>query len=251
MAEYTLRGIAAAEGIAIGPAFLYHPVQLELPQRPPDEPALEMARFQAACTQAQAELARLKESLLARTDAETAAIFDAHALILADPALHQAVKERVEAGQTVEAALVEATEEIAAVFRGMEDEMFAARAADVFDLGRRVLRILLGVEDSALDRLVEPAIVVAHDLTPSDTAGLQPQLTLGFCTAVGGVTSHTAILARTLGLPAVVGLGQEALARIEDGAPLILDGASGQVIVNPTAATMARSRAARERRQER
>lgn len=248
MSEIHLEGIAAAEGIALGPAFVFRPPDLSLPARQPGDPAEEMARYAAAREEATAELAAIQARVAADVDEESAAIFEAHQMILNDPTLESSVRGRVEGGQTVEAALVAATDEIAAMFAAMEDEMFAARAADVRDVGRRLLRVLLGVEDTSLAGLHEPAIVVAHELTPSDTAGLQPELTLGLCTAAGGVTSHTAILARTLGIPAVVGIGQAALAKIADGAQLALDGSAGAVVIDPQPETVAQFEAARAKR---
>lgn len=251
MSERILRGIAAAEGIAIGQVFRYVPPVLIPPQRPADSPEVEMARFEAACQQARTEIAELKALIEGRVGAANAAIFDAHMAMLDDPMLYDAVSTRVRSGQPVEAAVAAATEELAAMLSGMESELFAARAADVQDVGRRILRILLGVPDTSLEALQQPAIVVAHDLTPSDTARLDPELTLGFCTAVGGLTSHTAILARTLGLPAVVGLGQAALEQIRDGETIVLDGTNGQVVLRPSSATMRRYREQHKAREAR
>lgn len=251
MSERILRGIAAAEGIAIGQVFRYAPPVLIPPQRPADSPEVEMARFEAACQQARTEIAELKALIEGRVGAANAAIFDAHMAMLDDPMLYDAVSTRVRSGQPVEAAVAAATEELAAMLSGMESELFAARAADVQDVGRRILRILLGVPDTSLEALQQPAIVVAHDLTPSDTARLDPELTLGFCTAVGGLTSHTAILARTLGLPAVVGLGQAALEQIRDGETIVLDGTNGQVVLRPSSATMRRYREQHKAREAR
>jgi len=248
MNERILKGIAAAEGIAIGPAFCYRPPQLTIPQRSSSSPAEELARFEAARAQALEEIGALKANLLTRADAESAAIFDAHAMMLEDPMFSEGVESRVNAGKIVEAAVMETTEELSAMLAGMEDEMFAARAADVGDIGRRVLRILLGLPDTSLDVLQEPSIVVAHDLTPSDTASLKPELTLGFCTAVGGLTAHTAILARTLGIPAVVGMGVEAVEQIKDGDVLALDGSEGVVVVNPKRSRVEEYRAKQDSR---
>jgi phosphoenolpyruvate-protein phosphotransferase len=247
MSERTFQGIAAAEGIAIGPAFCYRPLKLEIPARAAAGPEEEVRRFEAACRQAADELDTLKASVLARADAESAAIFDAHKLMVTDPMLRDAVQSRLEAGQIVEAAVSEAVQELAGMLAGMEDELFAARAVDMRDVGRRMLRILLGVTDTTADGLKRASVIVAHDLTPSDTAGLKPEMTLGFCTAGGGLTSHTAILARTLGLPAVVGLGQGKVDQITDGTGLVLDGIDGLVILSPTRSTLDRYEAARFR----
>lgn len=248
MSEHTIQGIAASEGIAIGPAFIYHPPDLTIPRRNAEAPDREFARFRDACRQASQELDEIREMILPRAGEEHAAIFDAHKMMLDDPMLEGAVQQRINAGQIAEQALSEATQEIADMLAAMEDEMFAARAADVQDVGRRVLRILLGVPDTSLDTLREPSIVVAHDLTPSDTARLDPDMALGLCTAAGGLTSHTAILARTLGIPAVVGLGAGLLDQVQDGAQLVLDGIEGVVIVDPGDATRKQFETAGQRR---
>src|SRR5574341_208823 len=224
MRETTLRGIAAAEAIAIGPAFQSRPITLAGPERAAAPASEEWARFEAGCEQASAELDAVKAAVLARADADSAAIFDAHRLMVADPMLREAVKSRTEQGQIVEAAVVAATDELAAMLAGMQSEYFAAREADVRDVGRRILRILLDIPDTSPDSLTQPSIILAQDLTPSDTARLKPDLTLGFCTEAGGLTSHTTILARTLGLPAVVGLGQAALEQVANGDRVVLAG---------------------------
>lgn len=245
MSEAILKGIAASDGIVIGPAFIYNRVPLDIPSRPAAPVLQELQRFQIACEQAGQELESLKISVLARSDPETAAIFDAHKMMVLDPMLLDAVQSRLEAGQIIEAAVQEASEELAAMLGAMQDELFAAREADMRDVGRRLLRILLGISDTSITQLDSPAIIVANDLTPSDTVSLQSEFTLGFCTAVGGLTSHVAILARTLGLPAVVGLGKKALDAISDGTMLVLDGTGGAVILDPSGVTLEQYEAAR------
>lgn len=246
-----LEGIAAADGIAIGPALVYVPPTLEIKERPSGTPQEEIDRYSAASAIARAELAALQEKMAARTDEATAAIFEAHALILDDPMLTEAIGKRVEQGLIVEKALAEAIDEIATMLAGLGDELFAARAADARDVGQRLLRILLGAGQSGLDGLEAPVVVAAADLTPSDTALLDPQWTLGFCTARGGLTSHTAILARTLGIPAVVGIGDEQIAMIASGTPLILDGGQGVIVINPTEDTCALFENKRQKREQR
>ncbi len=237
MTEITFNGIGAAEGIAVGPAFVYEPVQLIVPDRKPGPVDDEMAYFDAATQQAETELEALHQKMLGRADKETAAIFEAHSMILMDPTLRETVEVRIQGGVNVERGVSDAAEEIAVQFEAMEDEYFAARALDIRDVGRRILRILLGVEDRSLDAMQQASIVVAHDLTPSDTANLDENLTLALLTAVGGLTSHTAILARTLGLPAVVGIGDQLLAQITSGTLLALNGASGEIVLNPAKKT--------------
>lgn len=250
MSERTLQGIGAAEGIAVGSAFCFIPPELTIENPTSDDPDAEMSRFQSAVETAQAELAEIRDKVKARTDQEHAAIFDAHIMLLSDPSLHDNVKNRVNAGASAEAAVEGAATEIAGMFAAMEDEMFAARAADVMDLGRRLVRILLGVADTSLEGLPGPSIVVAQDLAPSDTANLEPELVLGLCTAGGGLTSHTAILARTLGIPAVVGLGSGLLEQVEEGVMLAINGSTGELVVEPTEATIDEYEAAKAQRAE-
>lgn len=249
MSERRFQGIAAAEGIATGPAFIFHPPQLTIKSRTAEDPAAEMARFEAARETAEQELARIREQVRERTDAEHAAIFDAHIMLLNDPALQSSISDRLSKGASAEAAVQEATEEFAAMFAAMDNEMFAARAADLQDLGRRLVRVLLGIADTSLDALRTPSIVVATDLTPSDTASLEPGMALGLATAAGGLTSHTAILARTLGIPAVVGLGQETLAHIKEGSLLAINGGTGELLIEPDAGTLAAYETARAERE--
>jgi len=232
--ERRIHGIGASEGIALGPIFRYEPPDLDIPDRSPASVEEEMAHFEIARTQAQKELQALKDRVSHYADEETAAIFEAHTMIAADPSLASEVERRVKGGATVEAAAMATAEALSAQFSAMEDEYFAARATDMIDVGRRIVRILLGIPDQSLEALAQPSIIVAYDLTPSDTASLNPDLTLGLCTAVGGLTSHTAILARTLGLPAVVGIGDPAYYSIEDGVNAALDGHSGEVVLSPS-----------------
>jgi phosphotransferase system enzyme I (PtsI) len=249
MAEKVVRGVPASEGIALGPAYLYQPMELAMPSREADSSEDEMARYTAALEQAHQELEVVQETILARTGSEEeAAIFEAHAVMLDDPALEQGVRERVEAGLIVERSLQETIDELANMLSSMDDELFAARAADVRDVGCRLLRILLGVPAFSLSGMSQPAIIVAHDLSPSDTASLEPELALGFCTEVGGLTSHTAILARTLGIPAVVGLGVGFMEKVQDDLQLAMDGETGDVILDPERATLRRFEAKHQQR---
>ncbi|NDJ51849.1 MAG: phosphoenolpyruvate--protein phosphotransferase, partial [Chloroflexi bacterium] len=246
MSEKTLKGIAVGGGIAVGPAYVYRPAHFDIPERAVGATDVEMGQFKAAIEQAKLELSALKEKLERSGASEDAAIFDAHKMILDDPTLASGVKQRVEAGSTVEQAVQDATDEIADQFRAMEDELFAARAADMLDLGRRVVRILLGLPDESLSAISEPCIVVTSDLSPSDTASLDENLVLGFCTSQGGLTSHSAILARTLGIPAVVGLGEDQTALISNGTRLALDGVKGMVVVDASDQTISMYKSAQE-----
>lgn len=252
MSERVLSGLGAAAGIAIGPAFHYEPLSLQPSKREPDSVDSELRRFEEAKIQVGAYLQDLQKRLQDQGREETAEIFSAHRLILEDPMLFQAVKSRLVQGRTVETAVIKAVQELAAMLAAMEQELFAARAADVEDVGQHLLRALMDKPEQRLDSLSQPVIIVAHDLSPSDTASLDPQLILGFCTVAGGVTSHTAILARSLGIPAVVGLGKDLRNAISQGTLLIVDGQHGHVVIEPSPATQAKyqSKKAQQRARE-
>ena len=240
MMEKTLKGIPVSDGIAIGPAFCYIPAELTIPVCAAGTVDEEMARFDSARERARVELQSLFEAIEKRASKEEAAIFEAHQEMLSDPALEGKVRAGVEIGQTAEQALVKAIEELSDLLVGMDNELFAARALDVKDVGRRVLRILLRLPDTALSTVTEPSIIIAEDMSPSDTASLDPKLTLGFITSQGGLTSHSAILARTLGLPAIVGMGNGLLEKVSSGLPIVMDGRTGEMILEPDDETIAR-----------
>lgn len=249
MTEKSFKGIPASDGIAIGPVFCYIPAELTVPVRAAGSAEEELARFDAARERARVELQGLYDSIEKRAGKEEASIFVAHQEMLYDPALEGKIREFVEIGQTAEQALVNATDELADLLASINDELFAARALDVKDVGRRVLRILLGLPDTALGAVTEPSIILAEDLTPSDTASLNPSLTLGFITAQGGLTSHSAILARTLGLPAIVGMGNGLLDHVSNGAFIVMDGRSGEMILEPNQETITRCKQIKAQRE--
>ncbi len=240
MPEKNFKGIPASDGIAIGIVFCYIPTKLEIPVCAAGTVDEEMARFDTAREHARGELQNLYNAIEKRAGKEEASIFEAHQEMLSDPALEGKIREFVEIGQTAEQALVIATEELANLLASMDDELFASRALDVKDVSRRVLRIMLGFPDTALSAVTEPSIIIAEDLTPSDTASLDPKLTLGFITAQGGLTSHSAILARTLGLPAIVGMGDGLLDKVSSGTFIVMDGRTGEMILEPDDETVAR-----------
>ena len=234
-----LKGIQASPGIAIGPVYLHHPQILRVEQRSVDNSQSEWVRFLEAVDRAKAEIAIIKNRTITEGGAAEAEIFTAHQLFLEDPdLLNQVQKQIKDRHLRAETALTETVESYTELLRNMEGEIFRQRAIDVEDVGQRVLRILLGENEMPLAELSEPVVLVAHDLTPSDTAQLDKEKILGFCTAIGGTTSHTAILAQILRIPAVVGLGEEIL-NIPEGVLLIIDGEEGAVIINPDDATTA------------
>ncbi len=247
-----LIGIAAAPGLASGPAVLWEEAAVEVPRRGGCRPDDERRRLDAAREAAQVEIQRLRDKVASETGPAEAAIFDAHLLFLDDGALLGLVQTALERGVNAEAAWLDAVEHFAGQLERLPDKTLRARAADVRDVGRRVLDHLLGRRQSG-PPLAHPAVVVARDLAPSQLAALDVERVRAFCTAEGGPTSHTAILARAWGKPAVVALGP-AILQVAAGALLLVDGARGEVVVDPDPATVeefsARAAAADRRRRE-
>ncbi|RTR26131.1 phosphoenolpyruvate--protein phosphotransferase [Deinococcus radiophilus] len=240
-----LTGIAASPGLGIGPAFVLRPPDLRFePQESGADAAEQQQRFDEALQKSRADLQAVREQTAQKLGEEHAEIFDAHLLMLDDPELLDQVAAGLQGGQSAETALGAVSDTFIAVFETMEDEYMRERAADLRDVRNRVLSHLLGRPLTSLGDLREPAVLVAHDLTPSDTAALNRELVKGIVTAVGGRTSHSAIMARGLGLPAVVGVGEAAMT-LESGISLIVDGELGRVLVEPgeSALTEAQSRA--------
>ena len=209
---HNFQGIPASPGIAVGPVFCFQDADLRIDRCTIQDVEAEIQRFEQAVSDAATQIAEIKEKALTEASAEEAAIFDAHALFLQDPALIDAIRTTIREQQlNAEAAVSDGVEVQASALEAMEDEYFSARAADVRDVGQRLLRILLCVSETDLSTLKKPYIILAKDLTPSDTVRLDKKLVLGFLTALGGPTSHTAILAKALDLPAVVGAGDPIL----------------------------------------
>jgi phosphocarrier protein FPr len=225
-----LSGIAASPGIALAPARRVAAAPLALPEREPGDPESERRRLDEGRESARVAIDADRERVAARGAAAEAEIFAAHLALLDDEALLSPAHEAIDAGATAERAWLDASAEVAATYRALEAPLLRERAADVDDVGRRVAAAISG-EDAAAGP-AEEGIVVADELTPGEAAGLDPALVRGVATARGTPTAHAAILARALGLPAVVGLGGQILA-VPEGTPLLLDGDAGRVQVAP------------------
>ena len=227
-----LSGIAASAGVAIAPVVHYQPTHISITEYHVDEPDREWQRVQTAIHTARQEIqAVFSQASLQIGDAE-AAIFDAQLLFLEDPVLLEAAHQRIlEHHINAEAAWQAVVNEVATSYRTLEDSYLQERVDDVVDVGQRVLRLLAGNAPAKV-HLQEPAILVATDLTPSDTARLDPTKVLGICTTSGSATSHSAIIARTLGIPAVMGVDAQVL-HLADGTLMALDGESGKAWVEP------------------
>ena len=231
MASRTLTGTGATPRSGLGTVVWYDP-EITLPDADePVETAAERDRFADAVETARAELESERDATAERVGEDEAAIFDAHIQFLEDPTIKEAVESSIEDGHPAANAVDDAFGEHIEQFEGMEGRM-AERADDLRDVRDRLLRLLTGGERVNLAELPEGSVVLAERLTPSDTAQLDPETVAGFATVTGGRTSHAAIFARSLALPAVVGLGEE-LNDTEDGTEVVVDGDAGELLVEP------------------
>ena len=232
----TLLGVAASPGYAIGPAVLLHFAEPQVERHAIENPATEWVRLQAALAVVREATQKLRDQIARAANAYDAAIFDAHLMFLNDPEFLNGVRQKIEAERVnAEWAWRSAVDASAQSFEAIDDEYMRARAADVKDIGRQVLVQLTGQTVQA--DMPHAGVLLAIDLAPSDTARLDRSKVLALCTERGGPTSHSAILARTLGIPAVVGLGPTVMT-IKDGTHLIVDGQGGQVFAAPTQAVI-------------
>lgn len=232
--EKTIHGIAASSGIAIAKAYRLETPDLAAEKRAVADVEAEVARFEAAVAKAKEELEAIKQHALEKLGEDKAAIFAAHLLVLDDPELLNSIKEKIQTERVnAEYALDETASFFISMFEAMDNEYMKERAADIRDVTKRVLAHLLGVTISNPSLISEEAVIIAEDLTPSDTAQLNRQYVKGFATDIGGRTSHSAIMARSLEIPAVVGT-KTVTAEVKNGDIVIVDGLDGQVIINPS-----------------
>ncbi|OXM85363.1 phosphoenolpyruvate--protein phosphotransferase [Paenibacillus rigui] len=229
-----LEGIAASPGIAIAPAYVLKHTAYVPTRSAAEDPAFEAHRFREALAQAKQELQSIRDLTEARLGAQKAEIFEAHLLLLEDPDLIDVVFERIEKERIhAEFALYDVSQGFIDMLLAMDNELLRERAADVRDVSGRMLSRLRGEAYSTISDIAEEAIVIAEDLTPSDTAQLDLQVVRGFVTEIGSRTSHSAIMARSLGIPAIVGAGEE-VRQIVPGTTIILDASEGRVILDPS-----------------
>ena len=236
-------GIGASPGIAIGP--LWHLKRRNLVvERTAKDPAVEERRLREALASARAELRDLYDDVKAKSGAGQAAIFRAHEAFLDDPDLEAQSLAGIRGGASAGWAWRATYEEQAGALAKVDDPLLAGRAVDLGDVGQRVLRFLAHSDDAAPQFPDHQVVLIADDLTPSDTAAIDPQRVVGFATALGGPTSHTAIIARALGIPAIVGTGPALLAQAQD-APAVLDGSTGTLWLGLADADLASAQGAR------
>ena len=240
-----LTGVAASAGVAIGAARRLGGQGETPPDRDARASEDEARALDEAIAAARGAIERDRDVVTRRAGAADAAIFDAHLALLSDEALLDPARAAIAAGATAERAFYDAAQHVAAVYRGLDEPLLQERATDVLDVGRRVVAALTG-SDAGAGAADASGIVVADELTPADAAGLDPVRVLAIATARGSNTAHAAILARALGLPAVVGLGGDVLA-VPDGTTLLLDGEAGTVMVEPPADMVSDAHERRER----
>jgi phosphotransferase system HPr (HPr) family protein len=234
-----LVGVCASPGMAMGRAYAFHRTEIEVPETG-ENPAVERARLNEAIEHGKAELETLERRLSSERQGDKAAIFAAHRELLDDPDLLAIAEAALVKGASAAAAWRCAYKDYSGRLSRLNNELLAGRAADIKDVGLRVLRILAG-EPSEPRELPQDCIVLAEDLTPSDTANFDRKKVLGVCTAGGGSTSHVAILCRSWGLPALAAVEPRVLT-ITDGSPLILDAEKGRLVTAPTQAEIGAAR---------
>ena len=232
-----LKGIAASSGITIAKAFKFEVPQVTIEEKTSD-PTVEVGKFQDALKASREDIEKIKEKASKKLSAEELEIFDAHLMVVDDPALSDEVISMIQNDQVnAEYALATVANNYISMFESLEDEYMRERAADIKDVTTRIKYHILGINVADLSDIDEEVIIVAHDLTPSDTAQLDKKYTKGFATEIGGRTSHSAIMARSLEIPAVVGV-HGILSEVNHGDMLILDALKGEVLVNPDEETI-------------
>ena len=243
----TLQGIAASDGIAIAKVYTLTEPDLTVTKVTVEDSEKEVSRLDDALAASIKDVELIKETALKNLGEEEAQVFDAHLMVLSDPELIGQVKDSITSNKVnAESALKEVTDMFISIFAGMEDNPYMQeRAADIRDVSKRVLAHLLGVKVPSPATIKDEVIIVAADLTPSDTAQLNRQYVKAFVTDIGGRTSHSAIMARSLEIPAIVGT-KEVTSIAKDGDIIIVDGLSGDVFLNPSEEVVAEYRAKAE-----
>jgi phosphotransferase system enzyme I (PtsI) len=232
------KGIAASKGYAIGHVFVKTTDEVKINETKIDDIDAEKERLKVAVEASREQLTAIKEKAEKEIGADKAAVFESHIMLLDDPEFTGAMETGVETNSiNAEKAVSDVIDMYSAIFESMEDEYMKERGADVKDVGKRVIANLCGNADGGMGNLEENTVVVAHDLTPSDTAQLDKSKVIGFLTNIGGRTSHSAIMARTLEIPAVVGLN-DITENVKNGDLIIVDGTEGFAIINPDEATV-------------
>ena len=232
-----IKGIAASDGIGIAKAYTLIEPDLSFEKKTIDDPATEYQRIEAAFDQSISELATIKQNAKNRLSDEELEVFDAHIAILSDPEMKSQIKDEIESQHvSAEEAMTDVTTNFANVLAAMTDNKYMQeRAADVKDVAKRALSHLLGKQLPDIASISEPVVIIAKEITPSDTSQMDAKFVKGLATDLGGRTSHAAIMARTLRIPAVVG-AEDVTSTIKNGDMVIVDGLHGDIIVDPSQA---------------
>lgn len=230
-----IKGIAASDGVAIAKAYLLVEPDLTFDKNEKvTDVEGEVAKFNSAIEASKVELTKIRNNAEVQLGADKAAIFDAHLLVLDDPELIQPIQDKIKnENANAATALTDVTTQFVTIFGSMDNEYMKERAADIRDVSKRVLSHILGVELPNPSMIDESVVIVGNDLTPSDTAQLNKEFVQGFATNIGGRTSHSAIMSRSLEIPAIVGT-KSITQEVKQGDMIIVDGLNGDVIVNPT-----------------
>lgn len=230
-----IKGIAASDGVAIAKAYLLVEPDLTFDKNEKvTDVEGEVAKFNSAIEASKVELTKIRNNAEVQLGADKAAIFDAHLLVLDDPELIQPIQDKIKnENANTATALTDVTTQFVTIFESMDNEYMKERAADIRDVSKRVLSHILGVELPNPSMIDESVVIVGNDLTPSDTAQLNKEFVQGFATNIGGRTSHSAIMSRSLEIPAIVGT-KSITQEVKQGDMIIVDGLNGDVIVNPT-----------------
>ena len=228
-----IKGIAASSGIAIGKVYKLESPVINVDNENKGSVDEELARFEKALNKTVKDINKVKEKASANLSDEELAIFDAHLMMAQDPEYADQIKAMINEGNSADFACKSVSDSMISMFESLDDAYFKERAADIKDVSYRLLCNCLGLVIPDLTSIDEEVIIVAEDLTPSDTASLNKKFTLGFCTSIGGRTSHSAIMARSLEIPAIVGTGN-IMTSCVNGDTLILDAVDGVAIVNPS-----------------
>ena len=228
----TIQGKGVSAGIGMGPLYFYRRAKTEIPNYTVEDTNAEWLRFKGAQSVAIDQLGELAEKARVEAGDEAAFLFETHQMMAEDLDYEEAIQGMIEDGHNAEYAVDQVAAQFADMFASMDDAYMQGRAADVKDVSSRILGILCGVVQGGIDSAV-PVLLASDDLAPSETIQLDKSKILGFVTSFGSSSSHTAILARTLGIPSVVGLGNQ-LDPIYEGRQVVVDGATGAVIVDPT-----------------
>ncbi|MFD3219861.1 phosphoenolpyruvate--protein phosphotransferase [Staphylococcus saprophyticus] len=233
MSNY-INGIAASDGVAIAKAYLLVEPDLSFDSEKVSDVDAEIAKFNNAIQTSKVELTKIRNNAEQNLGADKAAIFDAHLLVLDDPELIQPIEEKIKNEQVnAPTALSDVTGQFITIFESMDNEYMKERAADIRDVSKRVLAHILGVELPNPSMIDESVVIIGNDLTPSDTAQLNKEFVQGFVTNIGGRTSHSAIMSRSLEIAAVVGT-KSITQEVKQGDMIIVDGLTGEVIIDPT-----------------